>query len=175
MVRLQSLIQDGLIWRNDVIVYDRSTNTQAFIQLEPEKNRFLVTLRGSDRTKCCQLMDRVIAEVTAALAQHPSITMKQQIRSPHDPEAAIDLDEAIADAKAPNDNERVLSCPSTRLPIKAESLLVAAGLENRGSTPQKSSLLSLVLALSVSPFNLLLPIHNEKIGIHGISPSRLTK
>ena len=139
MVRLQSLIQDGLIWRNDVVVYDRSTNSQAWIQLEQDKSRFLVTLRGSDRTKCCQLMDRIISEVIVSLSQHPSITMEQRIRSPHDVEASINLEDAIADAKFPNESERTLCCPLSHLPIQAEVILAAAGFESQGARAPKSS------------------------------------
>ena len=121
------------------MVYDRSTNSQAWIQLEQDKSRFLVTLRGSDRTKCCQLMDRIISEVIVSLSQHPSITMEQRIRSPHDVEASINLEDAIADAKIPNESERTLCCPLSHLPIQAEVILAAAGFESQGARAPKSS------------------------------------
>ena len=122
------------------MVYDRSTNSQAWIQLEQDKSRFLVTLRGvQTEPNAANSWIGIISEVIVSLSQHPSITMEQRIRSPHDVEASINLEDAIADAKIPNESERTLCCPLSHLPIQAEVILAAAGFESQGARAPKSS------------------------------------
>jgi len=135
MVRLHSMILDGMIWRNDVIIFNPQTNSQAWIQVNQEKSRFIVTLRGSVRTSCCQLMDKILEEVKESLLRFPSVTMKEQIRSPHDREAFIDLEEVQKDAQR-SFEDRTLQCPSTGLPIKAEVLLVSTGIIDHEISPR---------------------------------------
>jgi len=134
IVRLHPLIQEGLVWRNDLVLFQREANTQAWIQVEHSRNRFIVTLRGSDRLSCCFLMDKVLDEVKKSLVQHPGVTFREQVRSPYDEEASLDLALVQEDAQK-NELQRSLVCPATSLPLKAEKLLFMAGLIDRDPAP----------------------------------------
>jgi len=131
LVRLHPLIQEGLVWRNDVLIFDRSENSQGWIHADLDHNRFVVALRGSDLACCMNLMDFIIREVMLSLSRHPGVTWIEAIRSPYDPDISLDVTVVKEDA-ARGEDERTLVCPSSLLPIKAEVLLLAAGY----STPE---------------------------------------
>jgi len=127
IVRLHSLIQEGLVWRNDLILFDEKSNTQAMIQVDPSLSRFVIFLRSSERLSCGKMMKNILDEVTVSLAQHPSVSVCEEVRSPHDQSVSIVLDEVWEDSKR-KEEKRKLICPATLLPIRAEKLLLTAGL-----------------------------------------------
>jgi len=125
LVRLHTHIQKQLIWRHDVVIF--KDKTQAWIQVDPSSNRFLVNLRGSNRERCCHLMDYIVQEVETVAANYSGVLWTQAIRSPHHSGTLIDLSDALTDM-ARDPEQRTLVCPETLLPIRAEGLLKAAGL-----------------------------------------------
>jgi len=133
LVRLHSFIQKDLVWRNDVVILKPKENTQAWIQVEVQNNRFITTLRGSKRASCCQLMTFIVEEVREVLRRHPNIICNEAVRSPHEPSVSIDLLDVLEDRER-NEEERELICPETKLPIKAENLLMMAGILERDPT-----------------------------------------
>ena len=136
LVRLHPYIQRQMIWRHDVLLL--KDKTQAWVQVTPASNRFVVTLRGSHRERCCALMDYIVGEVETVAANYSGVEWTQAIRSPNHSGTLIDLAEALADLTR-DPEHRALVCPETRLPIKAEVLLAAAGLLDETRDAKASS------------------------------------
>jgi len=63
MVKLHPLIQDGLIWKNQVILYEPLDDTQALVRVSVEDSSFCVALRGRSQDLCERLMNQIIIEV----------------------------------------------------------------------------------------------------------------
>jgi len=61
LVKLHHLIQDGLVWKNQVII--KKNDTQAYIRIAVDDNSFCVTLRGNSRPDCENMMDLIVKEV----------------------------------------------------------------------------------------------------------------
>jgi len=135
IVRLHPLIQEGLVWRNEVVLYERISNTQGWVEVDGGLGRFVVVLRGADRVNVRLFMERVLREVRASLAQHPGVSFQEQVRSPHDRAVSLSVQELREEALRGREERRLL-CPSTLLPVKAERLLMLAGLLDRDPFPE---------------------------------------
>jgi len=88
--------------------------------------RFVVTIRGSDLGHCRSFLAWIVDQVKTVSLEYPSVHWKEAVRSPHDSETEIELDQVIADASLPLD-QRKLVCLATNLPILAEKLLMRTG------------------------------------------------
>jgi len=64
LVRIHDLIQDSMVWRNEVYLLDLQTNTQAYIRTSINEESFYVTLRGQSREACDALMKVIIGHVS---------------------------------------------------------------------------------------------------------------
>jgi len=125
LVRLHEYIQARIVWRCHVLIL--KDDTQAFVKVDLANNQVVVTLRGPYRQDCCDLMNYLVQQIELTSVNYPGVQWKQMIRSPHDNDTLLELDEVLADANMSEDF-RTLCCPQSKLPIKAESLLAAAGL-----------------------------------------------
>ena len=155
LVRLHPHIQNGLVWKNDVVIFMESENTQSWIRADiPLKKqevsgenhqsgdvvmtRFVVTIRGSDLGHCRSFLNWIVDQVKTVSLEYPSIQWKEAVRSPHDSETEIELEEVIADARLSLD-QRKLFCPATNLPILAEKLLMRTGFIDKISDNLQST------------------------------------
>jgi len=132
LVRLHQYIQEGLIWRYDVVIMKEGT--QGWISVDVVRNRFLVTLRSSNRHHCCELMHFLLERVRGISSLYPGVTWWEGLFSPHDPDALIDLRQV--QEREPGSP---LFCPETLLPIDVGKMLVKAGLEDHPSLESVST------------------------------------
>jgi len=70
LVKLHHLIQDNLVWKNQVILFDEKNDTQAFLRISNDENSFCVTLRGKSRERCEHMMDQIVQEAIFLLLQN---------------------------------------------------------------------------------------------------------
>jgi len=146
LVHLHPHIQDGLVWKNEVVILVKSfERSQAWIRVEEKENRFVVMLRGSEVGECTRLLNFIVSQVKEVSSDGKErglhIEWTEKIRSPHYSGGfEIDFNEAKAEIGVA-DKERKLVCPETRLPIRAEMLLMRAGLSASPSLLSLSSIL----------------------------------
>jgi len=134
---LHPYIQEGFVWKNEVVILKKMENTQGWIRAELELNRFIVTLRGYDTLQCKALLTWIVEKVEEVGNKHKGIEWTQMFRSPHYHECEIDEQEVMEDFKREKEEKRLV-CPVTSLPINAEKLLERAGLiEERRPLPKK--------------------------------------
>jgi len=126
LVLLHPYIQEGLVWRNEVVIFKKMENTQGWIKAEPELNRFIVTLRGTDVFNCIELLNWIVEKVGEVGERHKGIEKREVFRSPHYHDMEIEEEVVVEDAQRGKE-ERKLVCPVTGLPINAEMLLERAG------------------------------------------------
>jgi len=132
LVQLHTYIQKSLVGKYEVVIVMEGSdeNTQGWIRVEPERNRFVVMVRGSEVRYCIRLQEWILNQVKEVCSTHYlSVleTKEEWIRSPHFSGSEIALTEVMSEV-ARGENERVLMCPETRLPIRAEKLLMRAGM-----------------------------------------------
>jgi len=126
LVRMHPHIQDNMVWQNDVLLCNHD-NTQAWLQMDMELNRFHVALRGSDHHACCKLLDVIIKHVKTVSGNYGGVKFREFGKSPHHPTALVDIDQAAADVTLPL-HLRSLVCPETKLPIDSEMFLRQTGI-----------------------------------------------
>jgi len=146
LVQLHPYIQRSLVRKYDVVIVMEGSgeNTQGWIRVEPERNRFVVMVRGSEVRYCIRLQEWILTQVKEVCGTHYSSvleTTEEWIRSPHYSGSEIALTEVASDV-ARGENERVLVCPETRLPIRAEMLLMRAGMTIPNPTSNSNNVLS---------------------------------
>ena len=122
LVLIHPMIQNNLVWKNDVVIFDKAENTQSYIRVETSLSRFVVTIRGSDLTHCKNLLEWIITQVEIVCDKYKSISFEQMIRSPHSSKTEISIEQVKSDLSLPL-NERKLICPDTFLPILSEKVL----------------------------------------------------
>jgi len=131
LVHLHQHIQDGLLWKNEAVILVKSLEkSQAWIQVEEKERRFIVMLRGSEVGECTKLLDFILNQVGVFSNGDRGLRVewKEKIRSPHySGGVEIDVSEAMGEAGV-EEVKRKLVCPETLLPIRAEKLLIRAGL-----------------------------------------------
>ena len=85
-------------------------NTQGWIRVEPERNRFVVMVRGSEVRSCIRLQEWILNQVKEVCGTHYSsvleTTQEEWIRSPHYSASEILLKEVQSDVSRSED-ERV--------------------------------------------------------------------
>jgi len=127
------------MWKNEVVILVKSLEqSQAWIRVEEKESRFVVTLRGSEVGECRKLLDFIVREVKEVSSGERGLRVEwvEKIRSPHySGGVEIDVSEAMGEAGV-EEVKRKLLCPETLLPIRAELLLIRAGL----SVPSSVSL-----------------------------------
>jgi len=132
LVRLHPFIQEGVVWSNEVLLLKDSA--QILIQADLELNRFGLKFRVMDRSKCNEMFAFLMGTVEIISSNFTKgKTLQQFGRSPHHPDGLIDLEIAASDCSKTPKN-RTLICPITNLPIKAENLLVDAGMMEASAT-----------------------------------------
>ena len=142
LVQLHRFIQKSLVGKHKVIAMEgggggENNNTQGWIRVEPERNRFVVMVRGSEVRYCIRLQEWILNQVKEVCGSHYSsvleTTKEEWIRSLHYSASEISLKEVQSDVSRSED-ERVLMCPETKLPIFAEKLLLRAGITDSTSS-----------------------------------------
>jgi len=132
LVHLHPHIQDGLVWKNEVVILVKTLEqSQAWIRVEEKESRFVVTLRGSEVGECRELLDFIVCEVKEVSSGERGLRVEwvEKIRSPHySGGVEIDVSEAMGEARVEEEVKRKLVCPETQLPIRVEQLLIRAGL-----------------------------------------------
>ena len=93
----------------------------------------MVIIRGSEVAECRKLLDFIVGEVKSVSLGGMKVEWEERIRSPHfSGGVEIDLEKAVSEAGLGDDDgdgkKRTLECPETRLSIRAEQLLMRAGL-----------------------------------------------
>ena len=64
LVHLHPHIQDGFVWKNEVVILVKTLEqSQAWIRVEEKESRFVVILRGSEVGECRKLLDFIVREV----------------------------------------------------------------------------------------------------------------
>jgi len=175
MVRLHPLIQQGLIWSDDVIVYDAKSQTQGRIQVDYASAWFVVTLRCSDPAKGAALLEKVMDEVKSFLVLTPGVMMKEQVRSPHDQYSSLDLVD-IETEILKEEEKRDLCCPFSLLPIHPEKILVTRSQVKGSQADLFGAFLSLSLfflknqSLTLQSFFCYHAKPKRKDIMHGIFP-----
>jgi len=101
----------------------------------------VVTLRGGEVGECRKLLEFIVREVKEVSSGERGLHVEwvEKIRSPHySGGVEIDVSEALSEAGVEEEVKRKLVCPETLLPIKAELLLIRAGLSvpSSGSLPK---------------------------------------
>ena len=144
LVQLHHYIQRSLVGKHEVVIVMEGSgeNTQGWIRVEPERNRFVVMVRGSEVRYCIRLQEWILTQVKEVCGTHYFSVLEAKeewIRSSHFSGNEIALTEVMSDV-ARGENERVLVCPETQLPIRAEKLLMKAGITT--STPTINNNLS---------------------------------
>jgi len=136
LVHLHAHIQNGLVWKDQVLLLVKELDqSQAWIRVEVPHNRFIVVIRGRELAECTRLLDYLVKEVKeVAVGSSPvgqegeAVLWQENVRSPHSAGAVeINLQDAMKDLGL-QEHQRSLVCPDTRLPVKAELLLAAAGI-----------------------------------------------
>jgi len=127
LVLLHPYIQEGLVWKNEVVIFNKMHNTQGWIRAELDLNRFIITLRGSDLSKCKELLQVIVGKVEEVGKKHKGIEWRENFRSPYFHECEIEEKEVLADYDR-EEEKKGLVCPVTGFPINAEKLLERAGL-----------------------------------------------
>jgi len=138
LVHLHPQIQDGLVWKNEVVVLVMEMgNSQGWVRAEIEKARLVIVIRGSDVVDCVRLLEFILGrvrEMTIESSPSPGereganeMIWEEKIRSPYFSGVEIDLSEAMREVNA-GESERQLVCPETLLPVRGEQILVRAGL-----------------------------------------------
>jgi len=116
-------------------------NVAWWIRVEPDRNRFVVMVRGSEDRYCIRLQEWILNQVKEVCGTHYSSvlesTKEEWIRSHHHLTSEISLKEVLSDVTRSED-ERVLVSPETKLPIRAEKLLLRAGIAH-STTPNSDS------------------------------------
>jgi len=140
LVHLHPHIQDGFVWKNKVVILVKTLEqSQAWIRVEEKESRFVMTLRGSEVGECRKLLDFIVREVREVSSGERGLRVEwiEKMRSPHySGGVEIDVSEALSEAGVEEEVKRKLVCPETLLPIRAELLLLRAGL----SVPSSVSL-----------------------------------
>ena len=90
-----------------------------------------MVVRDSEVRSCIRLQEWILNQVKEVCGSHYSTvlesTKEECIRSPHYSASEISLKEVLSDV-ARSEDERVLVCPETKLPIRAEKLLLRRAL-----------------------------------------------
>jgi len=133
LVLLHPYLQEGLVWKNEVLIFKKEENTQGRIRAELELNRFIVTLRGSDLSCCKDLLEWIIIKVKEVARRHSAVKWIEKFRSPHDYETEIEAEEVWEDFHRQKE-EKKLVCPLTGFPVNSEKLLERAGLQEGETT-----------------------------------------
>jgi len=126
LVRLRPLVQSGLLWRDEVVILDDKTQTQAWVRISIAENSLCVSLRGPSKQSCVDLMKYLVSVVELCSQTYIGVKWSEAVRSPHSAtalisKAALDIEAARSLA------DRKLKCPETKLPLKAEVLLAMGG------------------------------------------------
>ena len=100
----------NLLWKNDVVILVREMeNTQSWIHVDPDRNRFVVTLRGSELKECIKLLDYIIKQVKEVTGERfPVMKCEEKVRSPHFEGCELDLETDVAPDLSLALNERKL-------------------------------------------------------------------
>ena len=115
--------------KNEVLIL--VVKNQAWIRVEG--SRFVVTLRGSEEEECRKLLESIVRRVKEFSS---GVEWVEKITSPHySGRVDIDVSEAMSEAGVEEEVKRELVCPVTLLPIRAELLLIRAGLFVPSSLP----------------------------------------
>jgi len=120
LVQLHPYIQRSLVGKYEVVIVMEGSgeNTQGWIRVEPERNRFVAMVRGSNSDDWIRLQEWILTQVKEVCGTHYSSlleTKEEWIRSPHFSGSEIALTEVVSDV-ARGEKERVLVCPETQLP-----------------------------------------------------------
>ena len=91
LVQLHRFIQKSLVGKHEVVIAMESgsgeNNTQGWIRVEPERNRFVVVVRDSEVRSCIRLQEWILNQVKEVCGTHYSsvleTTQEEWIRSPH--------------------------------------------------------------------------------------------
>jgi len=130
-VRLHAHIEEQQVWRFDIVILWKPTDSQAWIRVSLSQNIFEVSVRAPDREANLHLMELIIREVEIVAKNYPGVTWCPAMRSPHARDSFVELSAIQQDQGRPL-NDRALVCPQTMLPIQAEMLLIQAGLLEEG-------------------------------------------
>jgi len=135
LVRVHPHIQEGLVWKNEVVISREQENTQALIRVESAESRIVILVRDIDTQGCLKLLHFITSQVREVVGQGETpVKWDECVRSPHDPSCDLPLQDIEADSTKDLADRRLL-CPGTGLPISAELLLIAAG--QHVSAPQE--------------------------------------
>ena len=139
LVHFHPYIQGDLIWKNDVVLLVKQLeNTQAYIRGELDQHRFVVLIRGITLSGCKLLLNLILQLISEVVGDRSAIKFEEMICSQHYRGCELRLEQILEDTHRPL-TERQLACPDTLLPLKAEELLVRAGmLEGARPTPEQS-------------------------------------
>jgi len=140
LVLLHPHIQDNLVWKNEVVIFKKSENTQGWIRAEVELNRFIVTLRGSDLSHCKELLKWIFLKIKEVGQKQLSMKYEEKFRSPHYHQCEIEEKVVMEDAQRKRE-DRKLVCPVTGFPINSEELLERAGMKEPPSLMEKGMLI----------------------------------
>jgi len=143
LVRLQSLIQENLVSRRNLILRDRNGNL-ANLEISVENNSLCATLRGEKLESCEALMKQIIYEIDYTCKNYSGVARWESVRSPFSQTAQIPMDEILRDQKLPIE-DRTLQCPDTHFPLSPDYLLHLAG--HQALPPNQGSLCPFVLCL----------------------------
>lgn len=128
LVHLHEHIQENLVTKNEILILVKEMeNSQAWIRVDQQRNRFFVTIRGGEVKECIKLLEYIVQQVEIVAQKYKAVTWDEAIRSPHFSGVEIPVSQITTDAAKPLD-KRALECPDTRFPIRAEKLLFRAGL-----------------------------------------------
>ena len=87
-----------------------NNSTQGWIRVEPERNRFVVMVRGSEVRYCIRLQEWILNQVKEVCGTHYSTVLEsteEWIRSPHSSASEISLKDVQSDVSR-SEHERKL-------------------------------------------------------------------
>ena len=149
LVRLHAMIQESLVWRDEVLIFKAEDNVQAWLRISIPLNSFTAVLRGPTPEACEKLASFVFSEVKVGCENYPGVTFTKGIRSPFSTAAVISLEE-VSKAKADPETE-VISCPETRFPLRPDLLLSLSGNKPSSSPPRDGTFESFFFSFSFAP------------------------
>jgi len=134
LVRLHFQMEEKLIWKTGMYFDKRSC--KALVRVHLEDNSLEISVKGSKRSECVQLMEEITNYMKSCASLYPSVTFIQYGRSTYNKEALIDLDTCLQEYNKPK-NESTLRCPSTRQLVDPQMVLLDAGLIDEVDSSQK--------------------------------------
>ena len=80
LVQLHPFIQKSLVGKHEVVIAMEGgggeNNTQGWIRVEPERNRFVVMVRGSEVRYCIRLQEWILNQVKEVCGSHYSSVLE---------------------------------------------------------------------------------------------------